>query len=143
MRFVCLFWQNVLFPAIAWTLLCKVSASSYSLLFKSQALLTELLSARKARWVANVHRGFIGKVMPKYFYTFCLFQLFDMDEDGTITEDEFASIIQSALRLPELDVSALFKEIDADETGKLSYGKLHSFVRKNSLIVILTGGFPF
>lgn len=47
-----------------------------------------------------------------------------MDEDGTITEDEFASIIQSALGVPELDVSMLFKEIDADETGKLSYGKL-------------------
>lgn len=47
-----------------------------------------------------------------------------MDEDGTITEDEFASIIQSALGVPELDVSMLFKEIDTDETGKLSYGKL-------------------
>lgn len=62
-----------------------------------------------------------------------------MDEDGTITEDEFASIIQSALRLPELDVSVLFKEIDADKTGKLSYGKLHPFVRMNSLLVVLTG----
>lgn len=89
------------------------------------------------------HRGFIGKVMPKDFYTFCLFQLFDMDEDGTITEDEFASIIQSALGLHELDVSVLFKEIDADETGKLSYGKLHPFVRKNTLIVLLTGSFLF
>lgn len=49
-----------------------------------------------------------------------------MDEDGTITEDEFACIIQSALGVPDLDVSMLFKEIDADETGKLSYGKLTS-----------------
>lgn len=78
--------------------------------------------------MANVHGGFIGKMMPKDFYTFCLFQLFDMDEDDIITEDEFASIIQSALGLPELDVSVLFKEIDTDETGKLSYGKLHPFV---------------
>lgn len=78
--------------------------------------------------MANVHGGFIGKMMPKDFYMFCLFQLFDMDEDDIITEDEFASIIQSALGLPELDVSVLFKEIDADETGKLSYGKLHPFV---------------
>lgn len=81
--------------------------------------------------------------MPKYFYTFCLFQLFDMDEDGTITENEFASIIQSALGLPELDVSVLFKEIDADETGKLSYGKLCPFDRKNTLTVILTRDFLF
>lgn len=61
-----------------------------------------------------------------------------MDEDGTITEDEFACIIQSALGVPELDVSMLFKEIDADETGKLSYGKLHPFVTKSTLVVILT-----
>lgn len=67
-----------------------------------------------------------------------------MDEDGTITEDEFAAIIQSALGVPELDVSVLFKEIDADETGKLSYGKLHPSVTKNTLIVTLTVSFlPF
>lgn len=61
-----------------------------------------------------------------------------MDEDGTITEDEFACIIQSALGVPELDVSMLFREIDADETGKLSYGKLHPSVMKSTLLVILT-----
>jgi len=61
-----------------------------------------------------------------------------MDEDGTITEDEFACIIQSALGVPELDVSVLFKEIDTDETGKLSYGKLRPFVTKSTLTVILT-----
>lgn len=59
------------------------------------------------------------------------FKLFDMDEDGTITEDEFASVIQSALGLPELDVSVLFKEIDADETGKLSYEEFKNFSLKH------------
>ncbi|XP_066050676.1 lysophosphatidylcholine acyltransferase 2 [Chamaea fasciata] len=59
------------------------------------------------------------------------FKLFDMDDDGTITEDEFASIIQSALGLPELDVSVLFKEIDADETGKLSYEEFKNFALKH------------
>lgn len=53
-----------------------------------------------------------------------------MDEDGTITGDEFACIIQSALGVPDLDVSMLFKEIDADETGKLSYGKLTTSCNK-------------
>lgn len=66
-----------------------------------------------------------------------------MDEDGTIREDEFACIIQSALGVPDLDVSMLFKEIDADETGKLSYGKLHPFITKSTLIVILTVGGPY
>lgn len=55
------------------------------------------------------------------------FKLFDQDDDGTITEKEFACIIQSALGLPDLDVSNLFKEIDADETGKLSYDEFKNF----------------
>ncbi|XP_015729341.1 lysophosphatidylcholine acyltransferase 2 isoform X2 [Coturnix japonica] len=55
------------------------------------------------------------------------FKLFDQDDDGTITEKEFACIIQSVLGLPDLDVSNLFKEIDADETGKLSYDEFRSF----------------
>ncbi|NXC49329.1 PCAT2 acyltransferase, partial [Penelope pileata] len=55
------------------------------------------------------------------------FKLFDIDDDGTITEKEFASIIQSALGLPDLDVSDLFKEIDADGTGKLSYNVFKKF----------------
>ncbi|KAM6117832.1 lysophosphatidylcholine acyltransferase 2 isoform 2-T2 [Pterocles gutturalis] len=59
------------------------------------------------------------------------FQLFDMDEDGTITEPEFASIIRSALGVPELDVAVLFKEIDADETGKLSYDEFKDFALKH------------
>uniref|UniRef100_A0A8C9ERU7 Lysophosphatidylcholine acyltransferase 2 n=1 Tax=Pavo cristatus TaxID=9049 RepID=A0A8C9ERU7_PAVCR len=55
------------------------------------------------------------------------FKLFDQDDDGTITEKEFACIIQSALGLPDLDVSNLFKEIDAYETGKLSYDEFKNF----------------
>lgn len=66
------------------------------------------------------------------FLCICPFQLFDQDDDGTITEKEFACIIQSALGLPDLDVSNLFKEIDADETGKLSYGKLRPFITEYS-----------
>ncbi|RMC09106.1 hypothetical protein DUI87_14112 [Hirundo rustica rustica] len=67
------------------------------------------------------------------------FKLFDMDDDGTITEDEFASIIQSALGLPELDVSLLFREIDADETGKLSYGHAKMQEKEISVLQAVTG----
>uniref|UniRef100_A0A8B9QFR5 Lysophosphatidylcholine acyltransferase 2 n=1 Tax=Apteryx owenii TaxID=8824 RepID=A0A8B9QFR5_APTOW len=59
------------------------------------------------------------------------FKLFDMDDDGTISEDECACIIQSALGVPELDVSKLFKEIDADETGQLSYDEFKDFALKH------------
>uniref|UniRef100_A0ABM5EV98 Lysophosphatidylcholine acyltransferase 2 n=1 Tax=Pogona vitticeps TaxID=103695 RepID=A0ABM5EV98_9SAUR len=59
------------------------------------------------------------------------FQLFDVDEDGTITEDEFALIIRSSLGLPDLDVSNLFKEIDVDNSRKLSYEEFKDFALKH------------
>uniref|UniRef100_A0A2D4IH74 EF-hand domain-containing protein n=1 Tax=Micrurus lemniscatus lemniscatus TaxID=129467 RepID=A0A2D4IH74_MICLE len=59
------------------------------------------------------------------------FQLFDIDEDGSITEDEFALIIRSSLGLPDLDVSNLFKEIDADKSNKLSYEEFRDFAEKH------------
>ncbi|KAG8144136.1 hypothetical protein E2320_001247 [Naja naja] len=59
------------------------------------------------------------------------FQLFDIDEDGSITEDEFALIIRSSLGLPDLDVSSLFKEIDADKSNKLSYEEFKDFAEKH------------
>uniref|UniRef100_A0A6B2FFB0 EF-hand domain-containing protein n=1 Tax=Bothriechis nubestris TaxID=1766655 RepID=A0A6B2FFB0_9SAUR len=59
------------------------------------------------------------------------FQLFDIDEDGSITEDEFALIIRSSLGLPDLDVSNLFKEIDADHSNKLSYEEFKDFAEKH------------
>uniref|UniRef100_H0ZAD8 Lysophosphatidylcholine acyltransferase 2 n=1 Tax=Taeniopygia guttata TaxID=59729 RepID=H0ZAD8_TAEGU len=59
------------------------------------------------------------------------FKLFDTDPVVLPIKNEFASIIQSALGLPELDVSVLFKEIDADETGKLSYEEFKNFALKH------------
>ncbi|XP_053256090.1 lysophosphatidylcholine acyltransferase 2 [Podarcis raffonei] len=59
------------------------------------------------------------------------FQLFDIDEDGIINEDEFSLIMRSALGLPSLDVSNLFKEIDADNSKKLSYEEFKDFALKH------------
>ncbi|XP_015264260.1 PREDICTED: lysophosphatidylcholine acyltransferase 2 isoform X2 [Gekko japonicus] len=59
------------------------------------------------------------------------FKLFDLDDDGVITENEFASVVQSSLGLPDLDVSKLFKEIDADKTNKLSYEEFKDFALKH------------
>nr|XP_034975254.1 lysophosphatidylcholine acyltransferase 2 [Zootoca vivipara] len=59
------------------------------------------------------------------------FQLFDVDEDGIINEDEFSLIMRSALGLPSLDVSNLFKEIDADNSKKLSYEEFKDFALKH------------
>nr|XP_056718214.1 lysophosphatidylcholine acyltransferase 2 [Euleptes europaea] len=59
------------------------------------------------------------------------FKLFDLDDDGVISEDEFASVVRASLGLPDLDVSKLFKEIDADKTNKLSYEEFRDFALKH------------
>lgn len=48
-------------------------------------------------------------------------QLFDVDEDGYITEEEFTTILQAALGVPDLDVSGLFREIAQGDS--VSYGE--------------------
>lgn len=48
-------------------------------------------------------------------------QLFDVDEDGYITEQEFCTILQASLGVPNLDVSGLFREIAHGDS--VSYGE--------------------
>uniref|UniRef100_A0A8C4DHP8 Lysophosphatidylcholine acyltransferase 2 n=1 Tax=Dicentrarchus labrax TaxID=13489 RepID=A0A8C4DHP8_DICLA len=46
------------------------------------------------------------------------FQLFDTDEDKRITREEFTSLLRSALGVSDLNMTKLFKEIDADGSGE-------------------------
>lgn len=55
------------------------------------------------------------------------FKMFDIDEDGYITEDEFSSLLRSAFSLHDLDVSQLFKTIDVNGDGKISYETFREF----------------
>ncbi|XP_066439986.1 lysophosphatidylcholine acyltransferase 2 isoform X2 [Eleutherodactylus coqui] len=55
------------------------------------------------------------------------FKLFDIDGDGSITENEFSSLLRSSLGVPDLDVSKLFQDMDADESGKLCYEEFKNF----------------
>jgi hypothetical protein len=48
-------------------------------------------------------------------------QLFDVDEDGYITEEEFCTILQASLGVPDLNVSGLFREIA--QRDSVSYGE--------------------
>uniref|UniRef100_A0A672LM15 Lysophosphatidylcholine acyltransferase 2 n=1 Tax=Sinocyclocheilus grahami TaxID=75366 RepID=A0A672LM15_SINGR len=50
------------------------------------------------------------------------FKLFDIDEDNCITQEEFSSLLRSALGVCDLDVHSLFKEIDTDGSGHITYG---------------------
>ncbi|XP_070356507.1 lysophosphatidylcholine acyltransferase 2 isoform X2 [Equus asinus] len=57
------------------------------------------------------------------------FKLFDLDEDGHITEEEFSTILQASLGVPDLDVSGLFKEIAQGDS--VSYEEFKSFALKH------------
>uniref|UniRef100_A0A8C5K1Q3 Lysophosphatidylcholine acyltransferase 2 n=1 Tax=Jaculus jaculus TaxID=51337 RepID=A0A8C5K1Q3_JACJA len=57
------------------------------------------------------------------------FKLFDVDEDGYITEGEFSTILQASLGVPDLDVSGLFKEIAQGDS--ISYDEFKSFALKH------------
>ncbi|XP_004704721.1 lysophosphatidylcholine acyltransferase 2 [Echinops telfairi] len=57
------------------------------------------------------------------------FKLFDVDEDGFIREDEFSTILQASLGVPDLDVSGLFKEIAQGDS--ISYEEFKSFALRH------------
>uniref|UniRef100_A0A3Q2NV06 Lysophosphatidylcholine acyltransferase 2 n=1 Tax=Fundulus heteroclitus TaxID=8078 RepID=A0A3Q2NV06_FUNHE len=55
------------------------------------------------------------------------FQLFDTDEDGKITLDEFNALLRSALGVSHLSMDKLFHEIDADSSGFITYCEFKTF----------------
>lgn len=57
------------------------------------------------------------------------FKLFDIDEDGYITKEEFATILQASLGLPHLDVSGLFQEIAQGDS--VSYEEFKCFALRH------------
>lgn len=59
------------------------------------------------------------------------FKLFDMDNDGRITLEEFSSLLRSALGVSDLNVSKLFKEINADNSGYISYAEFQTFAMRH------------
>ena len=51
--------------------------------------------------------------------------MFDASKQGYIGEDDLASILYNAFGMVDVDVAELFKQIDADEDGKITYGELY------------------
>lgn len=50
-------------------------------------------------------------------------QLFDTDEDEKITREEFTALLRSALGVSDLNMTKLFKEIDADCSGFITFSE--------------------
>ncbi|XP_038197421.1 lysophosphatidylcholine acyltransferase 2B-like [Arvicola amphibius] len=59
------------------------------------------------------------------------FKLFDLDEDGYITEEELTTILRAALGVPDLDVSVLFQEMAGKESAQVSYSAFRKFALKH------------
>ncbi|XP_007524739.2 lysophosphatidylcholine acyltransferase 2B-like [Erinaceus europaeus] len=59
------------------------------------------------------------------------FKLFDLDEDGFITEEELAAILRAAFGMPDLDVSTLFEQIAGENSKYISYKKFKKFALKH------------
>uniref|UniRef100_A0A8D3C3Z5 Lysophosphatidylcholine acyltransferase 2 n=1 Tax=Scophthalmus maximus TaxID=52904 RepID=A0A8D3C3Z5_SCOMX len=55
------------------------------------------------------------------------FRLFDTDEDEKITREEFTALLRSALGVSDLNMTKLFKEIDADCSGFITFSEFQAF----------------
>uniref|UniRef100_A0A672L3X7 EF-hand domain-containing protein n=2 Tax=Sinocyclocheilus grahami TaxID=75366 RepID=A0A672L3X7_SINGR len=56
------------------------------------------------------------------------FQMFEAEEDGAITENELVCILRTALGLGELKVSRLFRAVDEEDSGKITFERFGEFV---------------
>ncbi|KAM5256388.1 lysophosphatidylcholine acyltransferase 2B-like [Ctenodactylus gundi] len=59
------------------------------------------------------------------------FRLFDLDEDGFITEQEFTAILRAAFGVPDLNVATLFEEIAGKDSAHVSYKTFRKFAFKH------------
>uniref|UniRef100_A0A8U7NZI2 Lysophosphatidylcholine acyltransferase 1 n=1 Tax=Corvus moneduloides TaxID=1196302 RepID=A0A8U7NZI2_CORMO len=54
------------------------------------------------------------------------FQLYQ-SESGTITEEDLAHILKTAMGVSQIDVTHLFRAVDEDEKGKITYDDFYTF----------------
>ena len=52
-------------------------------------------------------------------------QIFDPENEGHITRESLAVILHNAFGMEEVDVEELFKQVDADHDGIISFGMCH------------------
>ncbi|KAM6968336.1 lysophosphatidylcholine acyltransferase 1 [Aplochiton taeniatus] len=59
------------------------------------------------------------------------FKMFEADEDGGITETELSTILKTALGVSQLTVGGLFRAIDVEVTGKITFDNFRSFAEQH------------
>ncbi len=50
-------------------------------------------------------------------------QMFEAQEDGAVVEDELAVILKTALGIGDFAVCDLFRAIDCQDKGKITFGR--------------------
>ncbi|KAI5621642.1 lysophosphatidylcholine acyltransferase 1 isoform X1 [Silurus asotus] len=65
----------------------------------------------------------------KYLDTLQLaFKMFGAEIDGAVVEDELAVILKSALGVEDFDVGEVFKAVDTQDKGKITFDEFRSFM---------------
>ncbi|XP_031198092.1 lysophosphatidylcholine acyltransferase 2B [Mastomys coucha] len=59
------------------------------------------------------------------------FKLFDLDEDGYVTEQELTTMLRAAFGVPDLDVSTLFQQMAGKDSDQVSYRTFRRFALKH------------
>lgn len=49
-------------------------------------------------------------------------------ENGTITEEDLAYILKTAMGVSQINVTHLFKAVDAEEKGKITFGEYFKWI---------------
>ncbi|CAM4697536.1 unnamed protein product [Leuciscus chuanchicus] len=59
------------------------------------------------------------------------FKMFEAEEDGAITENELMCVLRTALGVGKLKVSRLFRAIDDEDTGKITFESFREFAEEH------------
>ncbi|XP_051722778.1 lysophosphatidylcholine acyltransferase 1 [Ctenopharyngodon idella] len=59
------------------------------------------------------------------------FKMFEAEEDGAITENELMCVLRTALGVGKLKVNRLFRAIDDEDTGKITFESFREFAEQH------------
>ncbi len=102
---------------------------AFSVVCRPAKTLDTIRLAFQVRWVDYARFSGAIEWVQWLVLVSVILQMFEADEDGAIIERELMCILRTALGVGELKVSRLFRAIDEEDSGKISFGKrFHLFV---------------